>query len=153
MATLRTSTLGPVDFSLSNHTIRVLKQMKITSMESNESTFDITLSWLLYQFYWNLQYLFHFQGSSVEVVLVDLLHCFLHKFLSPKFNNTTGGREEHVLRSNHDQQRLLQRLYFTLSRAIKVVLANVCHMPIKSNIYILKLLTHNPLLADDMGTE
>lgn len=33
MATLRTSTLRPVDFSLSNHTIGVLKQMKITPME------------------------------------------------------------------------------------------------------------------------
>lgn len=35
-----------------------------------------------------LAYLFHFEGSTIEVVLVHFLHCLLHELLSPKLNHT-----------------------------------------------------------------
>lgn len=75
-------------------------------------------------------------------MLVDFFNCFLHKFLSPEFNNTTGGRVEHLRLSHliiwdvlHSEEGHLHILNFANQMEQKVF----------------QVLTRNPLLAGDMG--
>lgn len=77
--------MGLVDLPLANHTIRVLtKKHKIMSRPNPQ----VQLLSVRRTASPSGTYLFHFEGPTIEVVLVDLLHCFLHQLFRPELNNT-----------------------------------------------------------------